>query len=318
MKEADIFFNIFTALFSAVGLMICLFFLLIAIAIFAWWIYSNFFCEKIEATVVGIRAYKKDTTIEDGVTVKTKPYDMYSPLLLCKLPSGGIANGVLTSSQNWIAERWITGSKINVLQGADRENFNESAGYIPLLISLTFGSVACFFAYSIEINLYTVAMLGIFLLYFLFKLYRRGTLGKFYDFIINRRWKELKRKLPADKNAFLKRKKEEEKNKNWQKLSAEEISRILKRQYKSFFLATVPFLLFFSIGMLLIAYYKFGEKLISRYMDGMPILEIINKKPEDFAIASILAGVGVLIFLLITAKAICLLLKKNSPQPRIF
>lgn len=317
-QPVDVFFNLFTALFDAVGLMICLFFLLVAFAVFIWWLYSNFFSAAAHATIVGIRACKKDTSIEDGTEVKVKPYAMYSPLLLCKLGSGTVVNGKLSSSQSWIPEKWIIGSKVKVIQTSDTENFNETAGYLLLLTSLAIGFSACAFAYSIKINIYTIAILGIFLLQFLFNIYRRGLLRKFYDFIIHSRWKELKNRFPADRKAFFKRKKEEEKNTNWHKLSPEEISQVLKKQYNSFFRSTLPFMLFSSIGMLATAYYKFGKKFIPLYMDNLSIFDIAHANPAEFAITATLTVFGVFTFLQITAKSIRLLRKKHSPQPLIF
>jgi|CXWL01.1.fsa_nt_gi hypothetical protein len=317
-QPIDIFFNLFTALFSAVGLTICLFFFLIAVAIFIWWLYSNFYSEKIYATIVGIRAYQKDTTIEDGKEIKTKPYDMYSPLLLCKFESGAVANGKLSSNQNWIPEKWIIGSKIRVSKSQGMDNFNETAGSILFLSSLAIGFASLAFAYSIKINIYVIAILGIFLLKFLFKIYRNGFLGKTYDFIVNHRWKELEQGLPSSRRAFFQRKKEEEKNTSWYKLSPEEISGILEKQYNNFFRGTLPFMLILSSGMLAIAYYKFGKKLVHSYMDGVQIIDIAHKNPTEFAMASSLAIFGAFIFLQITTKAIRLFSKKNATQQRIF
>ncbi len=317
-QPINIFFNLFTALFSAVGLMICLFFFLIAVAIFIWWLYSNFYSEKIYATIVGIRAYQKDTSIEDGKETKTKPYDMYSPLLLCKFSNGAVANGKLSSSQNWIPEKWIIGRKIRVAKSKDMDNFSETAGSILFLSSLAIAFAASAFAYSIKINIYVIAVFGVFLLHFLFKLYRSGFLGKFCDFIANHRWKELEQRLPSSRKAFFQRKKEEEKATDWHKLSPEEVSGILAKQYNSFFSVTLPFMLIASIGMITTAYYNFGNKFIHLYMDNISVLDMANKNPSEFAIAASLTIFGILIFTQITAKAISLFLKKNSSQQQIF
>lgn len=318
MKNPDIFFNIFNGLFDAIALMIALFFLLIAIALFSYWVYSNFFSKKAEATVIGIRAYKKNSTIEDGKTVKTTPYNMYSPLLICILANKSIANGYLSSSQNWIPEKWAIGSKMKVLQGADTDSFHEGASYIFLLIALVIGGATLSFIYSIEINIYNIAILAFFLLRLLFKLNRRGRLAKIYDFIINARWKELKKKLPANKQDFFKRKEKAKTDKEWQKLSSKEITSVLKQQSTAFFKGTLPFMLIFSSAMLALAYYIFSEKLMHNYINGSSIIEIANKNPAEFAFSSTLAVFAIFIFLQLIAQAIRLSRKKDSPQPIIF
>ncbi len=314
-QPGDIFSDLLMALLSAGALIFCLLFLLIAAACFALWLYSNFFSERIEATIIGIRAYKKDTKLEDGKQVKTAPYSMYSPLLSCKLASGNVVSGQLSASQNWIPEKWFPGSKIKVTQGSDANNFSETiSNGLPILALVIFSGV-CAVVYNININKYVIFMLGLFLLYFSFK--NRRAVGKIYNFIINARWKEFKQRLPQDRKAFLKRKKQEELGKNWQKLSSQEIYIILQKQYRNFFRG-LPFLLMISCGLLAVAYFQFTDELLTPYMSGVPISDIAHNYPSESAVFSLLAIFGIFLLLHTTAKALRLASKKNSLQPRVF
>jgi hypothetical protein len=317
-QPVDIFLGLFMALFSAIGLIICLFFLLMALAIFAWWLYSNIFSANVEATIIGIRAYKKDTTIEDGKRIKTTPYNMYSPLLSCKFTNGNVVNGHLSASQNWIPEKWFPGSKIKAEQTpSDLHSFNEAAGNTLLISSLVIGFAACAFAYNIEINKYTIIILSLLLLRFIYKLHKRDLLGKTYDFVVNSRWIELKKRLPQDRKSFLKRKKEAEQEKDWHKLSPDEISAILHKQHKNFFRWAFPIWLLASAGLLGVAYIKSAEKLMPLYMNGAKVPVIAQKYPLELTEAGIPIIISLLLLLQITSKALRLANKKNSFKSKL-
>lgn len=299
IENVDMVFTLFEAFFSAIGLVICLMFFLVGVFVVLWWLYTNVFSEKITAKIVGIRAYKKDTTIEDGVEVKTKPYDMYSPLLSCKLPLGAVVSGRMASSQNWLPEKWEIGKTIKVTKTSDDGVFQGAAGFIPLIIGLMIIAITASVVYSININRYSLGIVAFFALNFIRKIITKLSFVKIKDFFANKKWREARLDNPLNK----KLRKEEELEKNWHKLSSMEVAHIFAKQKQSFF--KVGFLVAFiaSAGMLGVAY-KIGNKFLALYLEGKEFSEIVGVNPVAFAISSGLCIVAVLISTGTIAKAI--------------
>ncbi len=311
----DIIITIITSLFGGIGLTMCFYVSLIGFALLAWWGYGTFFSKTAKATVTGIRAYQKDTTIEHNKEVKTTPYAMYSPILSCEAESGALSKGYLSSSQNWIPARWLIGSKIVVLEGIDPESYNEKPSNIILLIAILIFMVIFTIICSIPKNIYVYLVFAFFMMRMLIKLARIISVPKIIAYFKEKNFADIHKDIAAKRNDFKIQRKKDNDTK-WETLNILQLNDLLAAQKSRFYRYTLPFMSLFAAGMIGIAY-KIGTPCLTKLARGDNIIDIAKIYTAEFTVSSVLFVCAVYILLSLVKKAITLPGEQNE-TPVIF